>query len=123
MPTGPWPPSWGSRWARPGASPPRGTHGNHDPLFPALSWRSHRALDARPPPWHGGSPGPAPFGRPGGPGAILGRVEPRDGPTEVPCRFLTTAARSCLTRRVDLTGVTGPEAAGARVGAAFTDEE
>jgi exonuclease SbcD len=73
--------------------------------------------------WYSGSPEPLSFGEPGEHGAILGRVEEANGRGVVTCRFLPLASRSCLTRAVDLTGVGGPEAAAARIGAAFTDDE
>lgn len=79
--------------------------------------------------WYSGSPEPLSFGEPGEHGVILGRVEPGEPPfgdkgrSTVTCRFLPLASRSCLTRAVDLTGINGPEAAAARIGAAFTDEE
>lgn len=79
--------------------------------------------DGRPLAWYSGSPEPLSFGEPGEHGAIIGRVETRDGRTAVDCRFVPIASRSFLTRPVDLTGVNGPEVAAARVGAAFTDEE
>lgn len=73
--------------------------------------------------WYSGSPEPLSFGEPGDHGVILGKVETRDGRTEVTCRFQPIASRSFLTRRVDLSGVNGPEAAAARIGAAFVDDE
>lgn len=74
--------------------------------------------------WYSGSPEPLSFGEPGEHGVLIGRVEAAEGGrNRVTCRFVPTAARSCLTRSVDLSGISGPEAAAALIGAAFSEQE